>query len=153
MLKRFEQKYIPEPMSGCWLWIGALGSGGYGRISSGGKYGPVKKAHRASWELFRGPIPDGLSVLHKCDVRSCVNPDHLWLGTQAENMADCSRKGRGRSVNGKDSHLAKLSEADVRYIKENYTGRYGQRIELAERFGVHVSTIKAINRGLTWKHI
>ena len=84
----------PEPMSGCWLWTGCGSLCGYGRFGAGGHYGGLIPAHRQAWMLFRGPIPDGLEVAHKCDVRWCVNPDHLWLATHAENMADMLAKGR-----------------------------------------------------------
>ena len=84
---RFENKYIPEPNSGCWLWVAGRMSNGYGGVMGNG-------AHRTSWELYRGAIPEGLSVLHKCDVKICVNPDHLFLGTQADNLADMRGKNR-----------------------------------------------------------
>jgi hypothetical protein len=85
-------KYVsPEPMSGCWLWIGPIQNAGYGRTAIDGK---SKSAHRLSWEIFRGPIPKGLCVCHACDVPICVNPSHLWLGTHLENIQDASRKGK-----------------------------------------------------------
>lgn len=94
-VERLMRYVSPEPMSGCWLWTGGLhGNGkssGYGSFGLGGK--PVK-AHRASFMLLKGPIPKGMSVCHKCDVRSCVNPDHLFLGTQRDNVLDMHKKGR-----------------------------------------------------------
>ena len=81
----------PEPNSGCWLWIrGRMGTG-YGETWDGQK---VLRANRVAWQLFRGPIPPGMCVLHRCDVRSCVNPAHLFLGTIKDNALDASRKGR-----------------------------------------------------------
>jgi HNH endonuclease len=91
----FESKYIPEPMSGCWLWTGALWTSGYGQM----KIPWTRKnigAHVASYLLHRGEIPLGLFVCHTCDLRPCVNPDHFFLGTQVDNMRDASRKGGGR---------------------------------------------------------
>src|SRR3990167_3892348 len=91
-LPPFEDSYMPEPNTGCWLWTGATRYDGYGTRPWRGK--TSAQAHRIAWEVFRGPIPDGLQVLHRCDVRCCVNPDHLFLGTQLDNMRDMIQKGR-----------------------------------------------------------
>ena len=80
-----------EPNTGCWLWDGR-DIKGYGAVSVANK---SKLAHRVSYEYHKGPIPDGMFVLHKCDMPLCINPEHLFLGTHAENMADMKRKGRG----------------------------------------------------------
>jgi hypothetical protein len=79
----------------CWVWIAHRGADGYGILSADGRRNA--RAHRVSWELFRGPIPHGLWVLHKCDNRPCVNPDHLFLGNRSDNMRDAAEKGRLRS--------------------------------------------------------
>lgn len=89
--QRFERKIIGEPNTGCWLWLGALDACGYGRIAVSGKN---QTAHRVSWEMAFGQIPAGLHVLHKCDVRCCVNPSHLFVGSHRENMQDAQRKGK-----------------------------------------------------------
>lgn len=91
LMARFTEKYIPVTESGCWLWTGSATPAGYGQIKAGRK---LQRAHRVSWELHRGPIPDGLMVCHRCDVPSCVNPDHLFLGTAKDNFRDCVDKGR-----------------------------------------------------------
>lgn len=87
-------RVIPEPMSGCWLWFASYSRHGYGTFSARAEYGRVVTAHRYSWAHFYGPIPEGMCVLHRCDVPPCVNPAHLFLGTQNENIADMMRKGR-----------------------------------------------------------
>jgi hypothetical protein len=94
--ERFEQYVFPEPNSGCFLWVGAWGTKGYGQFHIGGRSGAAHKAHRVAWELANGPIPVGLQVLHKCDTPCCVNPDHLFLGSNLDNHRDKARKGRGR---------------------------------------------------------
>ena len=96
----FHEKYEIITETGCWIWMGAT-SNGYGVASDNGKTQP---AHRYSWELHNGPIPEGMQVCHKCDVKPCVNPDHLFIGTQKDNMHDAMRKGRvdykGMSLKG-----------------------------------------------------
>lgn len=95
LAERIEKLSIPEPNSGCWLWLGQVSSLGYGHIMLSPSRRKTK-AHRASWEAFRGPIGE-LQVLHTCDVRCCVNPEHLWLGTRSDNMRDMYAKGRHRT--------------------------------------------------------
>ena len=91
ILARFDRLCIPEPNSGCWLWLGALHVFGYGKF---GLHEKIYHAHRIAWQLLRGRISSGLQVLHKCDNPSCVNPDHLFLGTQKDNIHDMWQKGR-----------------------------------------------------------
>lgn len=92
-MEAFEHKYIPEPNSGCWLWHGSCCRDGYGNFYDGKR---VIGAHRFSWQAHKGVIPGGLHILHKCDTPSCVNPDHLFLGTHTDNMRDMTAKGHNR---------------------------------------------------------
>ena len=96
VLKKFSIKFIHDPGSDCWLWIGASNNGNYGKMGITYSKNIVKyiDAHRVSYMLHIGEIPAGLCVLHKCDTPSCVNPDHLFLGTHADNFADMDKKGR-----------------------------------------------------------
>jgi hypothetical protein len=104
LMERFEASYIPEPMSGCWLWLGLVTNDGYGRLKH--DYKPLR-AHRCAWMLFRGKIPNELHVLHRCDTPLCVNPDHLFLGTHGENMIDKARKGRCNVPSGPEHYKYK----------------------------------------------
>lgn len=88
---RFWSHVTRGKAGGCWIWSGLLTNTGYGRYGKGGR-----RAHRIAYEIAFGSVPDGMCVLHKCDVPSCVRPDHLFLGTQADNMRDMARKGRAR---------------------------------------------------------
>jgi hypothetical protein len=112
---------IITPSSGCWLWKGCKGKNIYG---SAYKERRNIQAHRLSWELYRGPIPDGLQVLHRCDVRSCVNPEHLFIGTQSDNMADMYRKQRGaRSVFCIRGHEWTTLSAGIKIMPNGKPGR------------------------------
>lgn len=88
-----EQQSTPCPMTGCWLWNGGVNAGGYGIL---GLLGRNQRAHRVSFEEFNGPIPHGMYVLHRCNVHSCVNPNHLYAGNSKDNANDRVRIGRGR---------------------------------------------------------
>lgn len=100
--ERFFESYTPEPNTGCWLWTKSVDNGGYGGISINGK---DFLAHRFSWFLHNGAIPKKLWVLHTCDMPSCVNPDHLYLGTHQDNMDDMVK--RGRSTKGRKRNVRK----------------------------------------------
>ena len=93
---RFHEKYVSVPFSGCWIWTAATSGKGYGKmmITDGQKEPHLESAHHISWRLHRGGVPSGLHVLHRCDVRCCVNPDHLFVGTNLDNVRDRMAKGR-----------------------------------------------------------
>ena len=147
MTEYVANNYTPVPETGCWLWLGAWNNkGGYGKLQSNGANNIV--VSRLFFEEFNGPIPAGMVVCHKCDTPPCCNPEHLFLGTIADNSADMARKGRSRWARGGDSN-AKLTEAEVRAIFED------QRPETAIAFayGVLATTINNIKRGVTWRRL
>lgn len=145
---RFFQRIEKLP-NGCWKWRGYIRPKGmgYGEIGFGGRSILV---HRYSWLIHFGEIPTGKSVLHKCDNPSCVNPEHLFLGTHADNMADCVRKGR--QSKGEQRYNSKLTDSDVRTISsliqagETYT-------DIGRRFGIKQSSVSDIASGRIWKHV
>jgi HNH endonuclease len=137
----------------CWLWTGGLRNG-YGVIGTR-SYGPIAYTHRVAWELTYGPVPNGLFVCHKCDVRNCVRPDHLFLGTNADNQADKIAKGRARwGVHiGAEHPRAKLTDADVVAIRMRYAKGGVLQTELAAEYGVTPPMIGYIVRGTAWRHL
>lgn len=147
-IERFWRYAHPEPNSGCWLWGAALNDLGYGIFHAEGE----RTAHRASWRLHRGEIPDALHVLHRCDNRACVNPAHLFLGTHADNVRDMWSKGRGPRRQGEAVASSKLAEDDVVAIRSMY--RSGARqVDIATAFGVAQTTISSIVRRQRWRHV
>ena len=139
---RFGGKYIPVPESGCWLWLGYTEGHGYGHLLVSGVFTP---AHRVSWELYKGLIPPGLLVRHKCDTRSCVNPDHLELGTAKDNSGDMCR--RKRQAHGTRNGSARLTPEQVAAIRAD-TGTYK---ETALRHGTTRSHVWNIKHGKKWR--
>ena len=146
-MERFEDGYMPEPNSGCWLWIRSGNEQGYGSFWLN-KRGMA--AHRASWILHRGPIPEGMQICHKCDVPSCVNPDHLFLGTQQDNMDDCRRKDRMQR--GEERAISKLRAEDIPAIRRRI-GRGDSLASIGRDYGVRFQSIQAIRDGRTWTHV
>ncbi len=152
--ERFWKFVSAEPNTGCWLWTGTGQGNGYGLFWALPKR---VAAHRASWELANGPIPDGLLVPHKCDVRLCVNPDHLFLGTQSENLFDMSAKGRHflqrnpeRAMYGELAPAAKLTWAIAREIRRRRSEGVSTR-QLAKEAGVSKVAVLYVLRNETWR--
>jgi hypothetical protein len=155
----FHEHYMPEPNSGCWIWLASINKRGYGQLmdnQSRQLLGLPDRhpalAHRVSWTLHYGSIPNGFHVLHRCDQRWCVNPDHLFIGTNHDNCLDASQKGRLKGKNhavGEQVATAKLNEDIVRQIlTSKERGRY-----VARRLRVTEALISAIRHRKIWKHV
>jgi hypothetical protein len=134
----------------CFEWPGDRGRKGYGTVSYKSK--PVR-VHRLAWMLWKGPIPHGIEVAHKCDNPACYNLDHLFLATHLENMRDAAKKGRIVAKKGEAHSQAKLKEADVLEIRRRYVPRTNSRHVLAKEFGVSSDLIWLIGARRIWKHI
>lgn len=117
---RFMAKVIPEALTGCWLWTGAM-QHAYGKFRINMR---DVRAHRVSWEMHIGPIPDGLEVCHHCDTPLCVNPDHLFIGTHYDNMTDCKQKRRFKPHNILKTHCKHGHELSGENLYTYKSGRY-----------------------------
>lgn len=148
--QRFWSDVIPEPNTGCWLWMGADARDGYGKFFGARRH---LRAHRAAWEFAHGPIPPGLYVCHRCDVRACCNPAHLFLGTHQDNMDDMARKGRAVRHLGEAHGMARLTEHDVREIRLRFASGEASQTELAARYGMHQSAMSLLINRKTWRHV
>lgn len=140
---RFQKYASPEPNTGCWLWSGGSNNGRYGHLRIGSKF---VSAHRYSWLIHRGEIGRGQVICHHCDVPMCVNPDHLFVGTQADNVADMTAKGRRASFSGSANGRAKLTKEQAASIRSD------DRVNrvIARDYGVSFSLIWHIKKGRIW---
>lgn len=164
LVERFWRSVSPEPNTGCWLWSAGCTGTGYGALTFKGKF---IQAHRLAWEILRTPIPvvgsyHGICVLHRCDTPPCVNPDHLFLGTVADNNSDRSAKGRSSNLSGpghpnfgregrggETNPASKLTLGSVREIKARLASGEKQD-DIAAAYGVKQPTISNIKTGATW---
>lgn len=142
--------YCADSVTGCWNWTRAKNQFGYGLIFFNGK---THRAHRVSYEIKNGPIPKGIIVRHSCDNPSCINPNHLLLGTKKENTWDMILRGRsklktGDHINGTKHPLSKIDES----IAEKIFLSEGKHSDIAKKFGVSASLVGGIKRGTHWKY-
>ncbi len=145
-----DRFYAKVAYSGdCWLWTAATFTNGYAAFRVGDRQ---CRAHRWAYEHFSGPIPDGAVVMHRCDVKRCVNPAHLTIGTQAENQADMTSKGRGRTGwrNGWRTNAPKLTATDAEAIRQRYVRGKVRQADLAAEYGVTQTMVSRIVRGAAW---
>ena len=145
---RIAENWVLDGRTGCHLWTGYVAKDkGYGAIKVGHK---LWRVHRLVWTLAYGPISEGVLILHKCDVRSCINIKHLFAGSHADNMADMCKKER--QTRGSQRPAAKLTEEDIpiirQYLREGLTQR-----AIAKQYSVAMQQISSINTGRTWRHV
>lgn len=149
IIDRMMDKVSPDPNTGCWYYLGGTHRSGYGSIRLPFPSRSQVSVHRLSYEHFVGPIPDGMCVCHKCDVRICVNPDHLFLGTHRDNMLDKVNKGRCNARHGSTHHYSTLDEETVAEILVSNE----PQVSIAKRYNVSKATISNIKNRKIWKHV
>ena len=145
---RFWSKVARRQGDQCWEWQAASNARGYGTFGANGK---SCLAHRLAWELVNGAIPEGMLVCHTCDNPKCCNPQHLWLGTNAENIEDMRRKGRARARRGASNKNAKLSMDQAREVRRLYSAGGVSQQAIADALGVTQRVISLIVRNVSYK--
>lgn len=136
-------------LDSCWLWSGSLAPDGYGKVKLNNKF---TSAHRLSWMIHHGEIPEGKIIMHKCDNRACVNPNHLHLGTTQENTIDCINKKRKNPAMGEKLPQSKLNEVSVKAIRD--ASRRGvSQAKIAKTFGLCQQAIHKVVSRKTWNHV
>lgn len=143
-----------EDATSCWNWTASLTDLGYGQFAiNPGASNANTRAHRVAWELTNGPVPEGLSVLHHCDNRKCCRPDHLYVGTQAQNVDDMMSRDRWGGAVGEDSPHAKLTAEDVIEIRRLHATGQWTMAALGRKFGVVYQLISKIVHRKIWKSL
>jgi hypothetical protein len=158
LFERIDEKTIPEPMSGCWLWTGVTDRSGYGQVRQGKLNTP---AHRLNYERFVGPIPDGLLLRHVCDLPCCVNPQHLVPGTHKDNSDDKFARGRfrlnpkqiSRDAGRRPSVLSVSDVMQIRGMGLNTKRDWVLIRSLANQYGVTTRTMQRAINGISWKRL
>lgn len=146
--QRFEEKYTVNRVTGCWDWHGSKNKKGYGHMGRPGSNRLIK-AHRASYLIHNGYLPDDEFVCHRCDNPSCVNPNHLFLGSHKENMKDMTDKGR--QAKGENCRTSKLTSGDVVSIRKEAASK--TQAQLARDYGVSPGYVWGLLNNLYWKHV
>jgi len=160
----FESKYIPVTESGCWIWMGACTDRPYGIVWAPRPSRKAIMAHRFSYKLYKGTIPDGMNVCHSCDVTLCVNPKHLFIGTQLDNIHDMIAKkrnfmfpnpgNRGHHAKGSRNGASVITEESVIFMRKLFDDKECSNIaELSRRFHISESQSSRIVYRESWKHI
>lgn len=145
----FDDEFVfshaaPIPFTGCFIWLGGVVKGGYGKTTDNGM---TRMAHRVIWEARNGPVPSGMVLRHQCDTPACVNPDHMLVGTTKDNAADMVE--RGRQASGERCNLSKLSNETVLALR----AAAGTHYQVAKRFGLKRGVVRQIRIGETWRHL
>jgi len=147
--KFWEKVYIPSLLA-CWVWQGYKNPQGYGQLHVADRR--QVRAHRMAWEIVYGPIPKGLHCLHKCDNPSCVNPSHLYIGTNLDNVRDRMNRNRQSYTKGEKNGKSKLTDDKVKEIRDLLKAGHTQQ-SVANQFNVSRPLIGYIKRGVIWKHL
>ena len=153
---KFETAIERIPIAGCWIWMMALNRpGGHGVIGDGnGRPTRLVKAHRLAWMLYKGEIPEGFNINHACDVGCCCNPEHLYVGTQLENLEDSRRSGKlgtGRNSGRKNGSNCRLEEEQVMYLRS--LKERADVIAYCNEIGITLQHASFIRSGKRWKHL
>ena len=150
-IDRFDSKWMAVTECGCHLWTAAVNKSGYGKFATNDNRWAL--AHRVAYERAYGKIPEGFLICHKCDTPSCVNPEHLFVGTHVDNSQDREMKSRGRQQCGEKHGRSKLNESDVIQLRELVKSKTMTSYAAGKKFGINSKTVRDIASGKLWKHV